>query len=323
MADANDAVENVQRFNAVLAETSTGLDAQHVGLEGRSESIAQDAQAAEDRLGAFQSALEQGVQEIEQATAAAEDAVEALGTSAAAAADTRLAAADGRLEQAGDLLERGLDTAREQVQQHSSELDAQGFQPADTALETMDAAADRLKGEGDTAAGELEQAISDAQQEMESTRAEDTQAVDAFVSDTGGHTDGIEKLLSLTTFFNDTFVSRIHAGAEQFKGGIEQAYSTFTSATEQVEDATLTETSGALSETERHVEEKGIGPVEGATESANGVLGTLLQAAQESETTLGGLSAVAASAAGVAQELPQAQRLAAELQRVVNSMDGV
>src|SRR5687767_6371893 len=101
MAELDDGIANLERFNALVAETNATLRNDTGTVESQTEAFAQLEGDAQEELSGFDTDLGELETELEQGQTEARDAMEDVAELASQAADSRLEDAESGIEQKG------------------------------------------------------------------------------------------------------------------------------------------------------------------------------------------------------------------------------
>jgi hypothetical protein len=287
-ANLDDSIENLQRFNALMADTVAQLQADQQTLESHAAAFDGLEDQGGDQLGALGDALESHLASLDAAAGDSTAALEALEESASAAADTRLSAAEDALERRGEAIEGDLSAAASDLESLANDLGDAGFAVAVDALTDAASAAADEQSEFEQAIGGL-QALVQAATDTVRTAGDDVgSSIGEVVVEAKSQQGAALAVGELAAYAVQTFGPELLAAGESLEKVIDEAY------------AEAAETLLA-----------------GAAEDTSGVVDLLGQAAQRLESeTLQGLEDAVAQTAGTSiqkllEELDQAEALLA------------
>jgi hypothetical protein len=316
----DDGIERLERFNALLARTTTGLEQDRGRLDTRGQALERLRGAGEDRLHELQQELASADREAESGHAQAEQAVTALSDQAAGLAEAELGEALERMESVGGHVERALSTAREDLEQGSAELRSEGFTPALAGLEAFEAERARLSELAEQSFGDVAAALSEARAQVEEAEGEAEQAA-ADLGAEAGQTSGLEPVGGLAAYVGGTFVPELQAELATLQSGLQDEYTSLGAEVETEQDGLLEEVSAAIAGAALQVEQDGLGALADAVEEMlEGPVQTLAAELAEAETALDAGAEVAESASRQAPQLEWAKRVVAEIQRLLDAM---
>lgn len=207
MAELDDGVHNLERFIAVLTDTTAKVQEVNETLESRGQAFDDLEDQAADKLGAFTDEIEDFQEQLEASHGEALEDIRGLTEAVREAGDSRLTGVQADIEQAESNFEEKAESARQDLNSAQSSLIDTGFrgfvsaldaaqhelesdrQQADQSFDTLDAG---VKAAGD----DVESALDEAAEKLEAGTGELRDQVAELTDQAGGSTEGFDHSLS-------------------------------------------------------------------------------------------------------------------------------
>lgn len=167
-----DQAEQVEQFIAMLRNTSAQAEDGVHHLESDSAGLDHLAPDVHEHLAGLSHELEGVLAELASDDQTAISEIENLASAAHTIADARFAAALDHLEHAESAVNQSLESVRNELDQDSTGLHDQGFQPFAATLHSADAAVDASRSEADSAFNGLDAALHSLTSELHTSTTE-------------------------------------------------------------------------------------------------------------------------------------------------------
>jgi uncharacterized phage infection (PIP) family protein YhgE len=319
---ADDPAENVQRFNALLADTVTQLRHEHEALDAHGQTLDHLADSGGQELDGLNHELEARLGSI---GAAETDALQSLGHTAAAAAaacDARLHDAQTGIEQLADGVGHGLADSANEVQHAAADLVASGFDPADAALTDLGHQAAERRSELEHAFDDLGSGLETAQQEAASSGSQLAGALGDFGSEADGQRGEASHVGELASYAAQGYVAELQNATTEFEHGVDEAYTAFAGALEQADTHAVSEISGLLQDAGRHLHDAALKDVEDALEHTAGEsTEPLVTELSHADEVLSSGAEVAQTAAALVPDLVVSKAIVGDIAKMLESME--
>jgi predicted nucleic acid-binding Zn-ribbon protein len=215
-ASADQSLENIQRFIAVLTATIEQVHAHAGTLDEHADAIEDQDGDAQDAATELADALTDFESGLERSEHDALEEVQALQETARLGAAERMARAQGEVESAQSDFDSVLDDGAARIEEAHSELDADGFDALARTMEALEGALEQDQQEAAAAFDTLESALDERQTRMESTFAEAVAAIEETANESRNQefeigadvNDGLSALEGLVTEI-DAFCSAL------------------------------------------------------------------------------------------------------------------
>lgn len=180
-ASADQSLENIQRFIAVLTATIEQVHAHAGTLDGHADAIEDQDGDAQDAATELAEALTDFEAGLERAEHDALEEMQALQETARQGAAERMARAEGAVESAQSDFDSVIDDGAARIEEAHSELDADGFDALARTMEALDNALEQDQQEAVAAFDGLESGLGERETRVESAFAEAVTAVEETV----------------------------------------------------------------------------------------------------------------------------------------------
>jgi DNA repair exonuclease SbcCD ATPase subunit len=321
-ADLDDSIENLQRFNGLLADTVARLQSDQEALESHGGALDRLEDAAGQELGSLGASLESHQASLDAAAEDAEKALAHLEEEAAAVSDTRLAATDDALDRRGEALEGELSASAGELDGKASDLTTAGFAPALADLSEAESAAQSEQSEVEQALEELESAVDAARDAARSAGEDVSGAVGEFAADANAQQATAAEVGQLAAYAADTFGPDLEAAVDEYVDSVDQAYEDVGEAVLEGASEDASDVAGLLSDAAHRLEDQTLKDLEEAVEETAGpTLERLLGELRQVEALLGVGADTTEAAAALIPDLATSQAVIAEIDRLLNTLE--
>jgi chromosome segregation ATPase len=319
-AGLDEGIENLERLNALLAQTSTQLEEDAGSLQEAEETLGRLDDDTEDRWQALTGQLAEVKAGLEEAAGEAGQAVSAVGELAQTASESRLSTAADSIEGLGDSIEDGLSDLGEALEAGSADLRQDGFDPAEADVAAL--GVDLAQSEGQVQAGleSLDGELSTGREEIPSVGSEVQEAASSFATEAQAQQSDLH-LEELSGYLSDGLVPDLEAAVTAIVSTVGETYSTLSGDVDESGDQFGSDLSDSLDEQVKYLEQEASPELEQALEDAAGnALESWLADLSETETSLSAGVEVTDAAARLVPELVAAKLVVADIDRLLDNL---
>jgi DNA repair exonuclease SbcCD ATPase subunit len=226
MATLDEGIENLQRFNALLAETNTQVEQTIDNLETQEHDLGQLEEDLETKLDGLQSELQELKSEVEKAEDDASGEIERLGEAAQNAAGGPLEEAENDLDEAEDDVQQKLSKDQGDADKAFATLESDGFEELHGTLQTVGGDVQKSQGEVEQSFDTFDQELQGMQQELEGAGTKAVEGMDqAAEAISGEEAEELKsKVAGYVTAWGQTVPQEVESGADQVVNDLHSNY---------------------------------------------------------------------------------------------------
>jgi hypothetical protein len=319
----DEGVENLERFNGMVAQAVAALEEDAQRLEAHGEAIERLTASGTEALEALQSSTLERSREMASSRSQAEAALQALGGGLDELAEPGLAGAGQQIAEAGDQARDNVAAARETLEQASDELDSNGLEPATSATDDLDSELDHVREEVASAFATLAAELADAQEEVASAETGADSGITEVVEVAAAQQAELAPVEELAAYVSATYVPDLQAAVDTLETDVRQAYAALAADAEAAHERLVEDATAAVDATVERIEADGEEQLGNAVEEVlEGALPEMAGELQEAEKALAAGAEVTDAAAALVDPLSWSKSVVAEVDRLLDAMKG-
>jgi uncharacterized protein YukE len=319
MAAFNESVTNLQEFNALVREAVSRLTEQTRSLEGEAGTLQQLDTGTAAGLDELNAAIGQLETAFEGHAAQAGEEVQQLTAAAAKGSDARLPQAQQDIDERASAVEQALERDGAALEGAWSDLQASGFEPADSVLTSLATEAESLQHGAEQAFDDADAQLDAAQGDATAAESAVEGAASGFASETDGQQGAAEEVATVAAML-DQAAGELSSTVEAMVAELEQAYETLGQETGQATDEMVTEVSGLIETAGTSLDDDSRQVEQAVAEVGDGASAQLVGALSQAEALVCAGETITEPCTTLVPELAKCRDIAGEIERLLQAM---